>query len=324
MKKRNFTFLKTLILSAIFLAQTVFAQIPWAEWVTELRQEAIAEGISPVLFDNLFANIKAPRQDIHTLNTSQPEHRLTYPQYLNTRASRDRVLAGQRELPRYHRVLESIQDEFGVDYCIIVALWGMETSYGHYMGNFPTVQALATLAYQSNRPDFFRQELLGALQMLNNGDVSEDEFKGEWAGASGQCQFLPSSWYKYAVDYDGDGRKNIWTSVPDSLASIANYLRAKGWQTGEPVLMTAQLPSGFDRTYIETREKKTLKEWASLGVRQANGQPLPNTDTTAFVVNPDGGPVWLAFNNFQVILRYNNSIYYAGAIHYMAERICKR
>lgn len=322
--KPLFRYILSVFLLTLFLSQSAMAQAAWPQWVAELRQEAVSQGISPTLFDGLFNTMRAPQSQVLGLSKTQPEHRLSYPQYLNTRASQDRIVYGQKEYARNKNLLASLENDYGVDPCIIVALWGMETSYGHFMGTFSTVQALATLAYESNRPEMFRKELLDALHMLNDNQVSIQEFKGEWAGASGQCQFLPSSWYKYAVDYDGDGRKNIWSSVPDVLASIANYLKLHGWETGQPVTMNVQLPASFDPQYVQTREIKTLREWANLGVLQANGQALPDSSTKAFLVHPDSGPVWLAFNNFQVILNYNNSIYYAGAINYMAGKICHR
>ena len=174
---------------------------------------------------------------------TQPEHRLTYPQYLSTRAGGGRIPAGQQRYQKYNGLLQNIGQKYGVDPCVVVALWGMESSYGNFMGDFPTIQALATLAYDSPRPGVFRQELLDALHMVKDGDVSISQFKGEWAGASGQCQFLPSSWYKYAVDYDGNGKKDIWTSVPDVLASIANYLHVHGWEAGQPRTIAVQLPA---------------------------------------------------------------------------------
>lgn len=321
MKKRFLLWFWVLLFCQNALASSLQ---PWSQWVVELRQEAVSQGISPTLFDSLFDTMTTPQSKVLGLARTQPEHRLNYPQYLKTRADNYRIVYGQKKYAQYKNVLHSIEQEYGVDSCIIVALWGMETSYGNFMGSFPTIQALATLAYQSNRPAFFRKELLHALHMLNDNQVSLSEFKGEWAGASGQCQFLPSSWYNYAVDYDGDGRKNIWSSVPDVLASIANYMKMHGWETGQPVTMNVQLPPSFNPIYVQTREIKTLREWADLGILQANGQALPNSHATAFLVHPDSGPVWLAFNNFQVILSYNNSIYYAGAIHYMAGKICHR
>lgn len=320
MKKR--LYIGFLLFGLLFVRCTFAAQEPWEEWLAELRSQAVSDGISPSVFDQAFAGMHAPQQKVLGLAGSQPEHRLSYPQYLNTRASQDRIALGKREFQKYRGVLENIQRSYGVDECVITALWGMETSYGRFMGDFPTVQALATLAYQSNRPEVFRKEVFLALHMLNDGDVSLQQFKGEWAGATGQCQFLPSSWYQYAVDYDHDGRKNIWSSVPDVLASIANYLRGHGWQAGQPVMIVAKFPAHFDARYLQTREVKTLREWAALGVRSVNGESL-DSDARAFVVHPDGGPEWLALENFRAILGYNNSIYYVGAINYMADRICQ-
>lgn len=310
----------------LFFSQLSLAHpmIPWPAWVAQLKEEAVSEGISPSLFDRLFANIPGPSQKIIGLMRSQPEHRLTYPQYLRTRAGGGRIPMGQRKYQQYRQVLNNIGQRYGVDPCVIVALWGMESSYGNFMGDFPTIQALATLAYDSSRPDVFRQELLDALHMVNDGQVTVEQFKGEWAGASGQCQFLPSSWYKYAVDYDGNGRKDIWGSVPDVLASIANYLKGHGWQAGQPRAIAVQLPPGFNADYVQTRQVKSLSDWAAMGIRQINGQPLPNKNLNAFLVHPDGGPVWLALNNFKTLLAYNNSIYYAGTVGYMADQICHR
>jgi len=305
-------------------SQLEWALEPWPQWMTTLKQEAINQGISSNTFNTALNNMQGPDAKILTLLKTQPEQRLTYNQYLNTRASADRIAFGQKEYQQYQTVLQAIQQDYGVDPCIIVALWGMETSYGHFMGNFSTPQALATLAYASDRPAFFRNELLQALHMINDHQVTLKTFKGEWAGASGQCQFLPSSWYQYAVDYDNDGQKNIWSSVPDVLASVANYMKQNGWESGHPLLITVQLPDSFDPIYVQTREIKTLQEWANLGVLKANGQPLPNNNTPAFLVHPDGGPIWLALNNFQTVLNYNNSIYYVGAINYMADQICHR
>ena len=311
------------VFSFFFFTHTTIAQTQpaWPEWVIELKKEAISEGISPSLFDSLFLSMKGPSQKILSFMRSQPEHRLTYPQYLNTRSGNGRIPVGQRKFQQYRKVLTSIEKQYRVDPTVIVALWGIESSYGNFMGDFPTVQALATMAYASPRADIFREELLLALHMVNNGEVTVEQFKGEWAGASGQPQFLPSSWYKYAVDYDEDGKKDIWSSVPDVLASIANYLHQHGWQPNQPQTIAVQLPQNFDPTYIQIREVKTLHEWTSLGVRQMNGQALPNKNWKAFLVHPKEGPVWLALENFQVLLSYNNSIYYAGTIDYMAHKI---
>ncbi|WP_419421122.1 lytic murein transglycosylase [Legionella sp. D16C41] len=296
----------------------------WNQWVAGVRQEAINQGVSAEVFDQAFADIREPSRTVKSLARSQPEHRLTYTKYLNTRADSYRIAMGRKHYNNNKALLEDVGQHFGVDPCFIVAFWGMETSYGTYMGNFPVIRSLATLAYESTRPDFFRRELFIALRILNDGHVTLNHFKGEWAGASGQPQFLPSSWVKYAVDYDGDGRKDIWESKPDVFASIANYMKKNGWQTGQPWAIHVKLPKGFDPNLQGKSIVKKVSEWDALGVRTLDGQSLPYPNLDASIVQPNGGPVFLAYPNYKMILRYNNSIYYAGAIGYMADKICNR
>jgi membrane-bound lytic murein transglycosylase B len=205
-----------------------------------------------------------------------------------------------------------------------MSFWGMETSYGNFMGSFPVVKSLATLAYDSNRQDFFRKQLFYSLHILNEGHVSLADYKGEWAGASGQPQFLPSSFIKYAVDYDGDGKKDIWNSKPDVFASIANYMKSHGWRDGEPWAIHVKLPADFDNDLEGKSTVKPVSEWNAMGVKTTDGKTLPYQNLTASVIKPYGGPVFLAFPNYKMILRYNNSIYYAGAIGYLADNICQR
>ncbi|WP_131782019.1 lytic murein transglycosylase [Legionella gresilensis] len=302
----------------------VMASTNWNQWVASVRQEAINQGISAELFDEAFADIREPSRQVKSLARSQPEHRLTFSKYLNTRADSYRIAMGRKHYGKNKALLEEVGQHFGVDPCFIVAFWGMETSYGSYMGNFPVIKSLATLAYDSSRPDFFRKELFIALRIVNDGHVTLDRFKGEWAGASGQPQFLPSSWVQFAVDYDGDGRKDIWLSKPDVFASIANYMKKNGWQTGQPWGIHVKLPKGFDKNLEGKSIVKKVSEWNAMGVRTEDGQPLPYSELDASIVQPNGGPVFLAYPNYKMILRYNNSIYYAGAIGYMADKICNR
>lgn len=308
----------------ILFQSTAAASQQWNQWVAEVRSEALEQGISPRVFDNAFADIHEPSRRVRGLSRHQPEHRLTYTKYRNTRADRYRIIIGRKRYKQNKELLEKIGKEYGVDPCFIVSFWGMETSYGSYMGNFPVIKSLATLAYESNRKDFFRKQLFYALHIVNEGHVSLHDFKGEWAGASGQPQFLPSSWRKYAVDYDGDGRKDIWKSKPDVFASIANYMVKHGWQAGQPWAIKVKLPRNFDDKLEGKRIVKPVSEWNRMGVRTLDGQPLPYQYLTASVIKPYGGPVFLAFPNYKMILRYNNSIYYAGAIGYMADKICER
>lgn len=315
--------LATAALVCLFLQQAVFAQEGWNQWVAEVRKEALSEGIKPELFDQAFAGIHEPSRQIKGFMHSQPEHRLTFMKYRTSRADNYRIAIGRKEYKKNKALLEDVAQHYGVNPCFIVSFWGMETSYGSYMGNFPVIKALATLAYDSKRKDFFRKELFIALRILNEGHVDLEDFKGEWAGASGQPQFLPSSWVKYAVDYDGDGRKDIWRSKADVFASIANYMKQNGWQTGEPWAIQVKLPKKFDMKLEGKNNMRPVSEWNSLGVRTEDNEPLPYLNMQASIVQPFGGPTFLAFPNYKMILRYNNSIYYAGAIGYLADKICQ-
>ncbi|RAP37387.1 lytic transglycosylase [Legionella quinlivanii] len=299
-------------------------QQSWNSWVAGVRQEALSQGIPASLFDQAFADIHEPSRQVKSLARSQPEHRLTFTKYLNTRADAYRIAMGKKNYQRNKELLDQVGQSFGVDPCFIVSFWGMETSYGTYMGDFPVIKSLATLAYDSNRQDFFRKQLMLALHIVNDGHVNLKDFKGEWAGASGQPQFLPSSWVEYAVDYDGDGRKDIWKAKADVFASIANYMKKNGWQTGEPWAIHVRLPANFDKSLEGKTTVKSVSEWNAMGVRTTDGKPLPYQNLEASIVQPNGGPVFLAFPNYKMILRYNNSIYYAGAIGYMADKICGR
>lgn len=311
------------IMALMLLQQVAFANQSWDKWVAGVREEALKQGIPASLFDEAFAGIHEPSRQIKGFMHSQPEHRLTFLKYRTTRADNYRIAIGRKEYKKNKEVLEDVGRHYGVNPCFIVSFWGMETSYGTYMGNFPVIKALATLAYDSKRKDYFRKELFLALHILQEGHVSLADFKGEWAGASGQPQFLPSSWVKYAVDYDGDGHKDIWKSKPDVFASIANYMKQNGWQTDEPWAIQVKLPAKFDMKMEGKAIQKPVSEWNALGVRTESGQTLPHQDLQASIIQPLGGPTFLAFPNYRMILRYNNSIYYAGAIGYMADKICQ-
>lgn len=311
--------------SMVLLSQFAIAnQQSWGSWVADVRQQALAQGISPTVFDNAFADVHEPSRQVKNLSRSQPESRLTFSKYLHSRADNYRLVIGRKKFNEHKALLENIGNDYGVDPCFVVAFWGMESSYGSYMGNFPVIKSLATLAYDSKRQDFFRKELFLALHILNDGHVTLQKFKGEWAGASGQPQFLPSSWMKFAVDYDRDGRKDIWDSKPDVFASIANYMKMNGWHKGEPWAVQVKLPANFDMKLEGKSIVKPVSEWNAMGVRTESGAPLPDQQLQASIVQPFGGPVFLAYPNYKMILRYNNSIYYAGAIGYMADKICNR
>ncbi len=260
-----------LFLAVLFIFHTVSAvtqhEQSWQVWVRQLREEAIADGVRPQVFDRVFGAIPGPNPKVLKYYNTQPEHRLTFLAYRQSRADNARIQLGRQAYRKHQVLLDAIGRKYGVDPCFIVALWGLETDYGLILGNFSVPDSLATLAYASNRKAFFRNELLKSLHIIQEGQISLANFKGEWAGASGHPQFLPSSWYKYAVDYEGNGRKDIWSSLPDAFASIANYLAKNGWQTGQPWAVEVTLPAGFDPSLMGKTIVKPVSEWRRLGVR---------------------------------------------------------
>lgn len=319
--KRIFLIIGTLL--AIFVGKNLYAQPSWNTWLRELKTEAVGQGIHPDFFDDVFRDVR-PNKRVVNFDRRQPERRLTFLKYRSTRADNYRIKLGKREYKKHYQVLNEVGNRFNVDPCFIIALWGLESSYGRYMGNFPVIKSLATLAYDTRRPKFFRKELLHALHILQDGHVTPKYFKGEWAGGSGHPQFLPSSWYRYAVDYNQDGRKDIWTTLVDAFASIANYLSSNGWHRGEPWAMPVVASGNIPDDLYGYKTKKTVGEWKAMGVRPESGYRLPGDSMRAYLVRPHGGPTFLAFHNFRVIMTYNSSTFYAGTVGYMADKICSR
>lgn len=324
--------LKTLM-TTVTIAFAFFVTVPaaaaaattlgWSDWVQNLRKDAVARGISPELFDKVFSTIPGPSSKVLFYDHTQPEKRISFLKYRSSRADAYRIRVGRGKLKQYNGLLTEIGAKYGVSPCFITALWGLESSYGSYMGDFPVIQSLATLAYDGRRADFFRNQLFYGLEILQGGHVSLANFKGEWAGATGQTQFLPSSWHKYAVDYNGDGHKDIWKTESDVFASIANYLVQNGWHTGEPWAVEVTLPAGFNRGLMDAKITKTVADWQKLGIA-AIGRDMPAGNLPASIIQPDGGPVFMIFNNFRVIMRWNASTYYAGTVGYTAEQICQK
>lgn len=303
-----------------------FALQSWPLWLHELKIDALKKGVSKRTFQQAFKNITLHNKVLR-LNKRQPERRITFMEYRNSRVKPYRIYLGRRKYNSYKSLFKSIERDYGVDGCIIAAIWGMESSYGNFMGGFDVIRSLTTLAYQSprvKRREFFRRELLYALKILELGVIEQRSFKGEWAGASGQPQFLPSSWFKYAKDYDGDGFANIWKSTPDSLASIANYLKEHGWDYGQPWSIDVILPYHFNNKFITQKTEKTITAWRNLGIKTFTGKNLPISNTLARIIKLDGGHVLLTFKNFNTLMKYNRSTYYAGTVSYLASKICRR
>jgi membrane-bound lytic murein transglycosylase B len=292
-------------------------------WLADFRAEAAARGIAATTLDRALADVR-PIPRVIELDHAQPESKLTFREYLDRTVPAARVAAGRRLFAQHRELLNRIGAEYGVPPRVIVALWGIESDYGRRQGGYGVVPALATLAYEGRRGSYFRSELFAALRILDEGHVSVDDFRGSWAGAMGQCQFMPSSFGDHAVDYDGDGKRNIWSSPADVFASTANYLRQAGWEPNRIWGRVVQLPSGFDMSLAGRETKRPLAEWQRLGVRRVGGGNLPEVaDLSAALILPDGpgGPAYLVYRNFDVLLAWNRSTYFATAVGILSDRI---
>lgn len=311
-------------LAVVLLSQgTEAATTPFQTWLEGVRTEALSMGMKPETLDRALKGVQ-PIPRVIELDRRQPEFTLTFEQYINRVVPDARVKKGRQLLVEHEKLLADIAKKYGVQPRFIVALWGIETDFGRVTGGFSVVEALATLAYDGRRSAFFRRELMFALQIVDQGHIEPERMLGSWAGAMGQNQFMPSSFHSFAVDYDGDGHKNIWTSLPDVFASIANYLSRSGWKDdrtwGRPVV----LPDGFDAKLLGGQVKKTMREWEELGVRRLDGGTLPKRDIEGGIVVPEKGktaPAFLVYSNYDVILKWNRSSYFAVGAGSLADAL---
>jgi membrane-bound lytic murein transglycosylase B len=293
----------------------------FTQWVTAFRVAARAQGISDATLHAAFDKVQyLPR--VVELDRAQPEFTRTVWQYLDGAVTAQRIAQGQEKLQALRVDLDAAAARYGVPPAIVVAIWGMESNYGSNYGSTPVIDALATLAFDGRRGDWARGELLAALKILDKGDIDVGHMIGSWAGAMGQTQFMPSAFIAYAVDADGDGRRDIWGSMPDVTASTANFLARSGWQRGQSWGVEVQLPSGFDLGRADSSARQSTAEWSAEGVRSVDGQPLPEFSDGAILL-PAGarGPAFLVGPNFRAILRYNNSTSYALAVGLLAQRL---
>lgn len=307
-------------------AAPALAQAPqqdFSAWLEGVRAEARGKGISERIIQAALSDI-APQSKIIALDRKQPEGRLSFGQYYNNVVTADRIKKGRALYQEHKQVLDEVAARYNVQPQYIVALWGIETSFGKNTGGFNVVEALATLAYDGRRAEFFRSELMNALKILEQGHISPAAMKGSWAGAMGQNQFMPSSFFSFAVDGNGDGRTDIWTSLPDVFASTANYLSKSGWRGDERWGRAVSLPANFPMDLAGNKVQKSLSEWAALGVKLPGGQALPTASGfTAGIVAPDGvdGRSFLVYNNFQTTLKWNRSTYFALSVGLLADAI---
>ena len=322
---------------AFLIAALLLAPV-WAQeeaggfsvWLEGIKAEALEEGIEASLLEDIFTGME-PDPKVIELDGKQPEFTLTYQKYSTQRLSGWRISKGREMMAAYRGELEAVGKAYGVQPRFIVAIWGLETNYGTYVGGYNVIRSLATLAYVSprdSRKTFFRKELLLALKILAEGHITHAAMEGSWAGAMGQGQFMPSSFFGYAEDFNGDGRRDIWTTPEDIFASIANYLQDHRWDAAFTWGRQVTLPENFAEFAADLDQENpsqgcraershskelTLEEWNDLGLRRLNGDQLPKAGIQARLVRPDGegGPVYLVYDNFRRLLRYNCSNYYA-------------
>ena len=308
-----------LILALALMAGPALAQDgDFSGFVASLRSDAEARGIARKTFDAAFAELRGPDPDVLARTRRQGEFSRPVWDYLVGAVSPGRIARGQAQGKRLAATLASIEAKTGVPRAVVLAVWGVESDFGASAGSLPTIRALASLAYARHRGSLFRDELLAALQILENGDVEPARMVGSWAGAMGQVQFLPSVYLREAVDFDGDGRRDIWRSEADSLASIAHYLRSLGWKPGLSWGYEVRLPKDFDLT----RYRGPLADFTARGVRRTDGRPLPaDGEASLFLPGGLGSPVFLITDNFEVIRGYNTSDSYALAIGHLADRL---
>lgn len=325
MSKR--VFLSGIVAAALaLLPSSVFAK-DFGQWLVQARADAIKRGISESVVNAALHDGLKPIPRIIQLDRKQPEKTKTFGQYVATIVSADRVEKGRTRYLNQKSMIDSIGQKYGVDGATIVALWGIETNYGQNTGGFHIIPALATLAYDGRREAFFREELMKALHIVDDGHISLDNMKGSWAGAMGQSQFMPSSFLRFAVDHNGDGKRDIWNTRADVFASAANYLSGSGWKKGERWGREVTIPAGFNRALIGMDAgRHSISWWQSKGVRMVDGKSaLPANDTlgTASLIQPDGpkGRAFLVYDNYRVIMAWNKSVYFATSVGLLSDRI---
>jgi lytic murein transglycosylase len=293
------------------------SQAGFQRFVEGLWPTAKARGVSRATFDEAFRGVE-PDSKIIALTKKQSEFVRPIWDYINGAISEQRLKRGREMLAEWPKTLAAIERTYGVPRSVVLGIWGMETNFGSFTGSIYAVRALATLAYTGYRSDFFREELLTALQILEGEHIDRAKMLGSWAGAMGQTQFMPSSFMKYAVDGNRDGVRDIWASVPDAMASTANYLRQHGWEPGLPWGFEVKLPQGFDYRNL----KQGFARWQTLGLRRADGKAMPRSgEATLFLPGGASGPAFLVTENYNVIKAYNSSDAYAMGVAHLGDRL---
>ena len=298
------------------------------QWLIDLRKEAKSLGISDKVLDAAL-NGATPIKRVIELDRHQPEFTMTFTEYLSKIASTTRARVAAKKLIEYDEILTKVSQKYGVQKRYIVTFWGVETNFGQYLGSFNVPHSLATLAHDGRRSAYFRKELINALKILEEGHIAPDKMKGSWAGAMGQSQFMPSSFLSYAVDWNGDGKRDIWETKADVFASTAYYLSKAGWRDDMTWGRAVEIPASLTldgkgpKALADAKTRLKLAEWSSAGVMKTDGKPLPSRDFKARLILPEGlkGPAFLVYSNFDSILAWNRSNYYALAIGHLSDQL---
>ncbi|NOY71615.1 MAG: lytic murein transglycosylase [Gammaproteobacteria bacterium] len=297
----------------------------YSAWLVEFKKEAMEKGISEKILEKAFQGVK-PQRRVVTLDRSQPETVQTLQDYISKRVTPYGIEVGRKKFTENNALLKKIESRFAVQGRFIVAFWGIETGYGRYTGGHNVIAAITTLAFDKRRASFFRQQLLDALFILEEGHITVEKMTGSWAGAMGQTQFMPSTFRAYAVDGDDDGKIDIWESKADAFASAANYLSRIGWNDDQTWGREVQLPKKFDSRLIKQKVKKKLSEWQALGVRKVNGGNLPARNLEANLIQPDGpgGRAFVTYPaNYNAILNWNRSHKFAISVGTLADAVAR-
>ena len=323
----RFVVLLLLAMASLSAAHAADAEKPYGQWLESFKKDAAAAGITAQTLNEAFAKTEAPLDEVIDLDRKQPESQITFSEYLENIVSQSRIDNGLGEMNEYNDLLNAVAQRYGVQKEFILALWGIETSYGENTGNFNVIDSLATLAYDGRRSDYFRGELINVLKIMQSEHMPADTMQGSWAGALGQCQFMPTTYLEYAVDFDGDGHRNIWDDQGDVFASIANYLHSLGWDDSIGWGIEVSLPAGFNMSLVSIDQARSLSEWAGAGVKWqgdavskekfSGGTQLSLVD----VGKADDVHYYLVSSNYKAILKWNRSRYFATAIGTLSDGI---
>jgi membrane-bound lytic murein transglycosylase B len=308
------------------VSQTLNAKPTFEQYLADLKLEAIEQGYTTDFVDQVFAGVSYRKKTV-TADKNQPETKLTLDKYLATRVPDWKVKKAISLMAIHHVLLDQVEQQFGVQKRFIVALWGNESNFGSIMGKHSVINSLVTLAYEGRREALFKKQLFAALKILQQGHIEQENFVGSWAGAMGQSQFMPTSFLNYAIDFDNDGRKDIWNNNADVFASIANFLKSEGWSDQLTWGRQVKVPDNFDfsLTGLKSSSKRLLADWQAMQVRRYDGQDLPDLPIKGSLIAPDGetGRIYLVYDNFHTLMKWNRSSYFGVSVSYLSDRIKK-